>query len=120
MKTIIIRTGNAEVCINAKKYRITAGGNISMERDIDTPDIVVVKFLDTPLVSNRFEFIFHPVTDSHKLKDKTRALVRDVDGCMQFAVWYKNGGWYDEGSICYAGGISGEIPNVVEFALNGC
>lgn len=72
------------------------------------------------LISSRFEFIFHPVAESEKLKDETRALVKDQDGNMQFAVWYKNGGWYDEGSICYAGGISGEISDIVEFALNGC
>lgn len=38
---------------------------------------------------------------------------------MQFAVWFKNGGWDDEGSVLYSGGISGQISNVVEFSLNG-
>ena len=70
-------------------------------------------------VSSRFEFIFHPVVESENIEDGIRALVKDKSGFMQFAIWYKNGGWYDEGSIRYSGGIDGKIEDVVEFALIG-
>ena len=70
-------------------------------------------------ISSRFEFIFQPFTESNELENETRALVKEKDGYMQFAIWY-NGTWYDEGSICYSGGIGGELSNIVEFALNGC
>ena len=68
-------------------------------------------------ISSRFEFIFHSVAESKNLKNETRALIKDKNGFMQFAVWFKNGGWYDEGSICYSDGIGGEITDVIEFAL---
>jgi hypothetical protein len=62
-------------------------------------------------------FNFQPAAESVNLKDETRALVVDKDGFYQIGIWFENGGWYDEGSICYSGGIGGEIPDVVEFAL---
>lgn len=70
-------------------------------------------------VSSRVEFIFHPVSESMLLPDKTRALVIDNDGYMQFAVWCENVGWHDEGAMCYSGGIGGLISDVVEFSLYG-
>ena len=71
-------------------------------------------------ISSRFEFVFYKADKADKLPDETRALVKDKDGFMEFAIWYSNDGWYDEGSVCYSGGIGGKIENVVEFALNGC
>lgn len=70
------------------------------------------------IISSRFEWVFHPVTDSDDLEDLRRALVKDSNGHMQFAIWRKGIGWYDEGSLSYAGGMDGEI-DVVEFSVMG-
>ena len=62
-------------------------------------------------------FSFHPVDECSKLDKDTRVLVRQEDGYMCFAVYVGDGVWYDEGSLIYAGGISGKIDDIVEFAI---
>jgi hypothetical protein len=68
-------------------------------------------------VSSRIEFVFHPVTESEKLEDNTRALVKDKDGFMRYALWSKSGGWYDEGNVCYCG-VGGLLDDIVEFSIS--
>lgn len=66
-------------------------------------------------ISNKRVIVFHPVSESDKIVDKTRALTIDSNGNINIAVFFANDGWYDEGSICYDGGE--KIYNVIEFAL---
>lgn len=66
--------------------------------------------------SSILQLVFYPVSESIKLDDHTRALVKTDKGCIEMAIYFENGGWSDEGSEIYAGGISGHL-NVVEFAL---
>lgn len=68
-------------------------------------------------ISSRSELIFHPGSESSKLKDKTRAIVKGIDGFYEMAVWFSERGWYDEGSCIYSG-VGGEITDVVEFSIN--
>lgn len=67
--------------------------------------------------SSRYTFIFYPAEIAPTvLKDRTRCLVKNKAGFMDYAVWFENGGWEDEGALCWAGGC--RKTDVVEFALD--
>lgn len=69
--------------------------------------------------NTKLEFEFLPASESYKLENETRALVRHQDGYLEFAIWYsKDQTWEDEGSVCHCGGIGGNITKqVVEFSI---
>ena len=82
--------------------------------------IEIEKTLSMSNISSRFTFIFFDVKFANKLPFETRALVKQKDGMLDFAVWLGDNGWCEEGSYCTCGGIGGDITNnVLEFALNG-
>lgn len=72
------------------------------------------------MVRTKLLFEFLPASESHKLENETRALVRHQDGYLEFAIWYsKDQTWYDEGSVHNCGGIGGNITkDVIEFSID--
>lgn len=72
------------------------------------------------MANTKLEFEFLPASESYKLENETRALVRHADGYLEFAIWYSDDQtWYEEGSIQNCGGIGGNITkDVVEFSID--
>ena len=62
------------------------------------------------------EFLFHPSSESVKLKGVVTALVKTKNGYD--IAEYENKSWYSVGSLIYAGGCSGDITDeVLEFSI---